>query len=85
MRTVPVHEAETRFSELLAAVEHGEQVTITRRGRAVARIVAAVEGEAASAQAQRQRVAGTFARLRELRQGVSLGIDIREAVEEGRD
>lgn len=84
MRTVSVHEAETRFSELLAAVEHGEQVTITRRGRAVARIVAAVDGEA-SAQAQRQRVAGTFARLRELRQGVSLGMDLREAVEEGRD
>lgn len=84
MRTVPVHEAKTKFSELLAAVEHGEEVTITRRGRPVARIVAAEEAEE-SAQSQRQRVAGAFARLRELRQGVSLGMDIREAIEEGRD
>ncbi|MDX5444715.1 MAG: type II toxin-antitoxin system prevent-host-death family antitoxin [Zoogloeaceae bacterium] len=84
MRTVPVYEAKTKFSELLAAVEHGEQVTITRRGRAVARIVAAVYVEE-SAQAQRQRVAGTFARLRELRQGVSLGMDLHETIEEGRD
>jgi prevent-host-death family protein len=84
MRTVPVDEAKTKFSELLAAVEHGEQVTITRRGRAVARIVAAVDVEE-SAQAQRQRVAGTFARLRELRQSISLDMDLREAIEEGRD
>lgn len=84
MRTVPVYEAKTKLSELLAAVEHGEQVTITRRGRAIARIVAVVDTEE-SAQAQRQRVAGTFARLRELRQGVSLGMDLREAIEEGRD
>jgi prevent-host-death family protein len=34
---------QTRLSELLAAVELGEEVTITRRGRPVARIVAAVE------------------------------------------
>lgn len=84
MRTVPVYEAKTKLSELLAAVEHGEQVTITRRGRAIARIVAAVDAEE-SAQAQRQRVADTFVRLRELRQGVSLGMDLREAIEEGRD
>ncbi len=74
----------TKFSELLAAVEHGEQVTITRRGRPVARLIAV--GEAVEpAHAQRERVAGTFARLRALRGGITLGIDLREAIEDGRD
>ncbi|AYH42722.1 type II toxin-antitoxin system prevent-host-death family antitoxin [Azoarcus sp. DN11] len=84
MKTVPIYEAKTKFSELLAAVEHGEQVTITRRGRPVARIVAA-EPASATLQTQRERVAGTFARLRALRQGVTLGMDVREAIEDGRD
>ena len=68
MKTVPVYEAKTRLSELLAAVELGEEVTITRRGRPVARIVAAVESPEA-ALTQQERGAGTFARLREMRQG----------------
>ncbi|WP_376691620.1 type II toxin-antitoxin system Phd/YefM family antitoxin [Wenzhouxiangella sp. EGI_FJ10409] len=38
MRTVPVAEAKAHFSELLKAVEAGEEVVITRRGRAVARL-----------------------------------------------
>lgn len=38
MRTVPVAEAKARFSELLTAVEAGEEVVITRRGKAVARL-----------------------------------------------
>lgn len=84
MKTVPVYEAKTKFSELLAAVEHGEQVTITRRGRPVARLVAADEA-AEPAQVQRERVAGTFAKLRALRGGITLGMDIREAIEDGRD
>ncbi|MCZ4306120.1 type II toxin-antitoxin system prevent-host-death family antitoxin [Zoogloeaceae bacterium G21618-S1] len=84
MKTVPVYEAKTKFSELLVAVEHGEQVTITRRGRAIARIISAVDVEV-SAETQRRQVSGTFARLRELRKGVSLGMDVREAIEEGRD
>ncbi len=32
MKAIPVFEAKNRLSELIAAVEHGEQVTITRRG-----------------------------------------------------
>ena len=84
MKTVPVYEAKTRLSELLAAVELGEEVTITRRGRPVARIVAAVESPEA-ALTQQERVAGTFARLRELRQGRTLGVSLREAMEDGRD
>lgn len=40
MTEVGVHEAKTRFSELLRAVEAGEEVVVTRGGQAVARIVA---------------------------------------------
>jgi prevent-host-death family protein len=84
MKTVPVYEAKSKLSELLAAVEQGEQVTITQHGRPVARLVAANEG-AEPAQAQRERVAGNFAKLRALRAAISLDMDIREAVGECRD
>ncbi|MGB1111053.1 MAG: type II toxin-antitoxin system Phd/YefM family antitoxin [Gammaproteobacteria bacterium] len=39
MRTYPIVEAKSKFSALLAAVEAGEEVAITRHGRVVARIV----------------------------------------------
>jgi prevent-host-death family protein len=39
MQTVNVHEAKTRLSALIAAVEHGEEVIIARSGRPVARLV----------------------------------------------
>lgn len=42
MVSVGVHEAKTRLSELLRSVEGGEEVLVTRGGRAVARIVPAV-------------------------------------------
>jgi prevent-host-death family protein len=50
MRQVGAFEAKTHLSELLAAVEAGEEITITRRGRAVARLVpvAAATGRGAA-------------------------------------
>jgi prevent-host-death family protein len=39
MRKVGAFEAKTHLSELLSAVEAGETVTITRRGKPVAQIV----------------------------------------------
>lgn len=39
MRTVQVAEAKAKFSALLAAVEAGEEISITRHGKIVARIV----------------------------------------------
>lgn len=44
MREVGVFEAKAQLSELLAAVEAGEAVIITRRGKAIARLVP-VHGE----------------------------------------
>ena len=40
MPTVNVHEAKTHLSRLLAQVEAGEEVTIARNGKPVARVVA---------------------------------------------
>ena len=39
MRTVAVVEAKSQFSALLAVVERGEEVVITRRGRVIARLI----------------------------------------------
>ena len=63
MRQVGAFEAKTHLSELLAAVEAGEEITITRRGRAVARLVpvAAAAGRGAALArmaALRQRIGG---------------------------
>ena len=84
IKEVPIFEAKTRLSELLAAVEQGEQVTITRRGVAVARLVAA-PATRRSAASQRHRVAETFEHLRTQRAGVILDAPLREAIAEGRD
>ena len=46
MITVGSFEAKTKLAELLDKVEAGETITITRRGKAVARLVPAVADEA---------------------------------------
>jgi len=39
MRSIQIVEAKAKFSALLAAVEAGEEIAITRHGRVVARLV----------------------------------------------
>ena len=39
MRAIQITEAKAKFSALLAAVEAGEEIAITRHGRVVARLV----------------------------------------------
>ncbi|MCU0922028.1 MAG: type II toxin-antitoxin system prevent-host-death family antitoxin [Burkholderiaceae bacterium] len=87
MKEVAVYEAKTRLSELLAEVEKGEQFVITRRGEAIARLVAAtpVAAKRSPALAQRQRVAKVFDDLKQLRAGTTLGVPLRQAIEHGRD
>lgn len=86
MKEVPVYEAKTRLSELLASVEQGEQVTITRRGAPVARLVPVGSPvRRAAAVSQRQRVAGVFDTLRAQRKGVTLDLPLRQAIQQGRD
>jgi antitoxin (DNA-binding transcriptional repressor) of toxin-antitoxin stability system len=48
MRSVNLAEAKTGLSVLLAAVEAGEEVVITRRGRSVARLIRETDGDTES-------------------------------------
>ncbi len=84
MKEIAVYEAKTRLSELLVEVEQGEQVTITRRGVPIARLVSATAAKR-GASSQRQQVASTIAALREQRKGVVLEGDLRELIADGRD
>jgi prevent-host-death family protein len=84
MKSVAVFEAKNRFSELLSAVEHGEEVTITRHGHPIARLVSfTAVGQAPVG--QRDRVLGALQRLRSLGQGSELGLPLAQAIESGRD
>lgn len=85
MKPVPVYEAKNRFSELIAAVEQGDQVTITRRGVPVARLVAEPAKKAAAATTQRQRVVAALGRLRQIRSGLVLEGDLKAIARDGLD
>ena len=74
--TVGAYEAKTHLPALLAKVEQGETVTITRHGRPVARLVPFDVV---------YPVADVIVELRELRRGVTTGgMSIRELIDEGR-
>ena len=77
MRHVGAFEAKTHLSELLAAVEAGEEITITRRGRAVARLVPVAT--ASGRNAALARIAALRARV-----GGLTTEDILSARDEGR-
>ena len=79
MREIGAFEAKNKLGTLLDWVENGEEVLITRRGKAVARLVAAQPGfDRAKA---RQATASILARS----VGVSLGgLKIKDLVSEGR-
>ena len=85
MRTVAVFEAKNRFSELLAAVARGEEITITRHGAPVARMVALGASEQQPSPVQCQRVSGAMQRLRVLGAGAVLGCTVQQALQSGRD
>jgi prevent-host-death family protein len=75
---VGAFDAKTRLSELLGRVERGEVVTITRRGRPIARLVPIEAGD-------QDRAAEAITRLRALRRGTTLGgLDWRELRDTGR-
>jgi prevent-host-death family protein len=79
MREVGAFEAKKRLGTLLDWVENGEAIVITRRGKAVAKLVPAAPGfDRAKA---RRAVAG----LLEASRGVTLsGLKIKDLVSEGR-
>lgn len=49
MKSISVVEAKARFSALLAAVEAGEEIAVTRHGKVVARLVPGAPRMAADA------------------------------------
>jgi prevent-host-death family protein len=76
--TIGAFEAKTHFSSLLDRVAAGEQITITRHGTPVARLVPT--GPAGSAD-----LADVIGRLQEFSKGQKLdGLKIKELIAEGR-
>jgi prevent-host-death family protein len=83
METVAIFEAKSRLSEILAAVEHGEEFTVTKRGQPIALIVPFRQVPTDSAIAQCRAL---IARLRAAREAEPVEyFDLREAIEDGRD
>lgn len=82
MVNVPVADAKNRLSELIARVEAGEQIAVTRRGKPVIRLMPV---EAVDQKAQRARVAEVFRRLDALRKQVRLEGDLKAIAREGLD
>ncbi|WP_026373723.1 type II toxin-antitoxin system Phd/YefM family antitoxin [Agrococcus lahaulensis] len=78
MTTIGAYEAKTHLPRLLAEVERGATVTITRHGRPVARLVPI-------SNAGSQSVEELVQEMRDARAGRSLGGGgVRDLIEEGR-
>ncbi|MEB3304750.1 MAG: type II toxin-antitoxin system prevent-host-death family antitoxin [Cyanobacteriota bacterium] len=81
---VPMAEAKNNLSALVARVERGEEIAITRRGVPVVRLVPdqrAGEGMAG----RRERVEAALGRLRQLGEGTALVGDLKAIAREGLD
>lgn len=76
---VGAYEAKTHFSELLEKVESGEEITITRHGTPVARLVPIKK------RYNREERRAAIERITKLREGLRLGgLKIRDLINEGR-
>lgn len=80
MREVGAFEAKNKLSTLLDLVErHGEEILITHRGKAVARLVPTV------GRFDREKARHAVARIIEASRGVTLGgLKIKDLINEGR-
>jgi prevent-host-death family protein len=75
--SVGLFEAKTHLSALLARVSRGEEITITKHGTPIARLVPASD--------RRADPRAAIEKIRALRKGVRLGrMTVRELIEEGR-
>jgi prevent-host-death family protein len=84
MKQVGIIEAKTHLSSLLDEVEKGGEVTITRRGKPVAKLVQATE-EFSPEEIERRRQA--IQRIRETAREINLGVShktIKRWINEGR-
>jgi prevent-host-death family protein len=82
MITVGAFEAKTKLAELLDKVESGESVTITRRGKAVAQLVAIKPAD------EQERVRALVEEIKRWRvgrdRGARAGSKIRDLINAGR-
>lgn len=80
MREIGSFEAKNKLAALLDAVEHGEEITITRRGKPVAKLVSPHVAP------DRKRALAAVRRIKALRRGVTLGdgVTLKELIDEGR-
>jgi prevent-host-death family protein len=79
MKHVGAFEAKSRLGQLLDRVEAGEEVVITRHGKAVAKLVPARAGH------DRQKARRVADQLLEASRGVTLdGLTIKDLINEGR-
>lgn len=76
---VGAYEAKTHLSELLEKVEAGEEITITKHGAPVAKLVPIKQG------ATVEERADAIQRIQKLSAGLSLGgLKVRDLINEGR-
>jgi prevent-host-death family protein len=80
--SVPLAEAKNRLSALVARVEQGEEIAITRRGVAVVRLVPESRREP-SASNRVERIDHTLSQLKALRADLSLEGDLKTMAREG--
>jgi prevent-host-death family protein len=80
MRTAGIFEAKQNFSQLIEAVEAGEEVRITRHGKEIVRMLPVKVAVVSEEQIQRELNA-----LRELRSRVKPGPGWKELRDEGRE
>ena len=79
MREIGLLEARNKFSELLDQVEHWAEIVITRRGKAVAKLVPV------EPRFDREKAKRAAAGLLKASKGLSLrGLKIKDLINEGR-
>lgn len=80
MREIGAFEAKNTLAALLDAVEQGEDIVITRRGKPVAKLVSPEAGF------DRAKALAAVQRIKAVRQGVTLGagITLKALIDDGR-
>ncbi|MFN7630018.1 MAG: type II toxin-antitoxin system Phd/YefM family antitoxin [Cyanobacteriota bacterium] len=81
---VPMAEAKNNLSALVARVEQGEEIAITRRGVPVVRLVPEPGGSDGLG-GRSQQVEAALARLRQLGEGIALEGNLKAIAREGLD
>lgn len=78
-QTIGSYEAKAHFSELIDRVEHGAEITITRHGTPVAKLIPIKKS------ATPEERAAAIREWREVAKGLTLGdLKIRDLISEGR-